>query len=138
MDKCDIKSLIPQREPIMMVDSLDRVDGDTCVTSLTVRADNYFIDDDGLVAEPGLVEHIAQSASAFAGYRALAVGATEPPVGYIGEIKRFHCHLRPAVGDHLTTTITMGPTVGEVTIIRGETRCGEKLVADTQMKIAIK
>lgn len=134
----DVKSLIPQREPIMMVDSLDRVEGDTCVTSLTVRADNFFIDDDGLLAEPGLVEHIAQSASAFAGHRAVAAGASEPPVGYIGEIKHFHCYSRPAVGDRLTTTITMGPTVGEVTIIGGETYCSDNKIADTQMKIAIK
>lgn len=134
----NIKSLIPQREPIMMVDSLDRVEGDTCVTSLTVRADNYFIDDDGLVAEPGLVEHIAQSASAFAGKRALEAGATKPPVGYIGEIKHFYCYHRPAIGERLTTTISMGPTVGEVTIIRGETISGNEKIADTQMKIAIK
>lgn len=134
----NIKSLIPQREPIMMVDSLDRVDGDTCVTSLAVRADNYFLESDGLVAEPGLVEHIAQSASAFAGHRYLEKGATEPPVGYIGEIKRFHCYRRPKVGDKLTTTITMGPTVGEVTVIQGVTLCDDKKVADTLMKIAIK
>lgn len=134
----NIKSLIPQREPIMMVDTLDRVEGDTCATSLTVRPDNFFIDSDGLMAEVGLVEHIAQSASAFAGHRAAASGATQPPVGYIGEVKRFHCYHRPAVGDRLTTTITMGPTVGEVTIIRGETTCGATKVADTQMKIAIK
>lgn len=134
----DIKSLIPQRNPIMMVDSLDRVEGDTCVTSLTVRGGNYFLDSDGLMAEAGLVEHIAQSASAFAGHRAVEAGATEPPVGYIGEVRHFHCYCRPKVGDRLTTTITMGPTVGEVTVIKGETCCGEVKVADTQMKIAIK
>lgn len=134
----DIKQLIPQREPIVMVDSLDRVEGDACVTSLTVRADNFFIDDDGLMAEAGLVEHIAQSASAFAGHRAVEAGATEPPVGYIGEVRHFHCYRRPAVGDRLTSTITMGPTVGEVTVIRGETCCGGVKLADTQMKIAIK
>lgn len=134
----NIKSLIPQRDPIMMVDSLDQVDGDTCVTSLVVRVDNYFVEDDGRMAEVGLVEHIAQSASAFAGHRCLESGATEPPVGYIGEIKRFHCYKRPAVGEKLTTTIAMGPTVGEVTIIQGVTSIGKEKVADTQMKIAIK
>lgn len=138
MSTHDIKSLIPQRDPIIMVDSLDRVEGDTCVTSLTVRADNFFIEADKLLAEAGLVEHIAQSASAFAGYRAKESGATQPPVGYIGEIKHFHCYRRPAIGDKLTTTITMGPTVGEVTIIRGETVCDGEKVAETQMKIAIK
>jgi predicted hotdog family 3-hydroxylacyl-ACP dehydratase len=134
----DIKSLIPQRAPIMMVDSLDRVEGDSCQTSLTIGSNNFFLDADGLLAEAGLVEHIAQSASAFAGYKAKEAGAENIPVGYIGEVKRFHCFRRPAAGEKLTTTITMGPTVGEVTILRGVTTSGGEKIADTQMKIAIK
>ena len=122
----------------MMVDRLVHAEDERCTTSLTIAPDNFFLDADGLVAEAGLVEHIAQSASAFAGYRAKEAGAEKPPVGYIGEVKRFHCYRRPAVGETLTTTITMGPTVGEVTIIRGETTSNGEKIAETQMKIAIK
>lgn len=122
----------------MMVDRLVHAEAERCTTSLTIAPDNFFLDADGLVAEAGLVEHIAQSASAFAGYRAKEAGAEKPPVGYIGEVKRFHCYRRPAVGETLTTTITMGPTVGEVTIIRGETTSNGEKIAETQMKIAIK
>jgi predicted hotdog family 3-hydroxylacyl-ACP dehydratase len=134
----DIQSLIPQRDPIMMVDRLVDAEDERCTTSLTIAPGNFFLDADGLVAEAGLVEHIAQSASAFAGYRAKEAGAEKPPVGYIGEVKRFHCYRRPAVGETLTTTIDMGPTVGEVTIIRGETTSNGEKIAETQMKIAIK
>lgn len=134
----EIKDLIPQRDPIIMVDKLIEVDGDVAVTGLTVRADNYFIDEDGLLAEPGLIEHIAQSASAFAGYRAIRAGAATPPVGYIGEVKKFHCYCRPQPGDELRTTITMGAEMAGVTIITGETRLLDDIVADTQMKIFIK
>lgn len=122
----------------MMVDRLVDAEDERCTTSLTIAPGNFFLDADGLVAEAGLVEHIAQSASAFAGYRAKEAGAEKPPVGYIGEVKRFHCYRRPAVGETLTTTITMGPTVGEVTIIRGETTSNGEKIAETQMKIAIK
>ena len=134
----DIKKLIPQRSPIIMVDELLCVNGEEVTCQLTVRQDNFFIDDDGLMAEPGLIEHIAQSASAFAGYRDVEAGATEPPVGYIGEVKNFHLYKRPNVGDILTTTITMGPEVEGITIIRGETKIGEETIADTQMKIFVK
>ena len=72
----DIQKLIPQRNPIIQVDELTRVEGDSAETRLLVKADNYFIDEDQLFAEPGLIEHIAQSASAFAGYQALQQGAT--------------------------------------------------------------
>lgn len=122
----------------MMVDRLVDAEDERCTTSLTIAPGNFFLDADGLVAEAGLVEHIAQSASAFAGYRAKEAGAEKPPVGYIGEVKRFHCYRRPAVGETLTTTIDMGPTVGEVTIIRGETTSNGEKIAETQMKIAIK
>ncbi|MBQ9237145.1 MAG: beta-hydroxyacyl-ACP dehydratase [Prevotella sp.] len=134
----DIKKLIPQRSPIMMVDELLCVNGEEATCQLTVRPDNFFIDEDGLMAEPGLIEHIAQSASAFAGFKAIEAGATEPPVGYIGEVKNFHLYARPKQGDILTTTITMGPEVEGITIIRGETKIGDDTVADTQMKIFVK
>ena len=134
----DIKQLIPQRSPIIMVDELLCVNGDEAQCQLTVRPDNFFIDEDTLMAEPGLIEHIAQSASAFAGYRAIQNGATEPPVGYIGEVKNFHLYSRPKIGDVLVTTITMGPEVEGITIIRGETKKDGEVVADTQMKIFVK
>jgi predicted hotdog family 3-hydroxylacyl-ACP dehydratase len=122
----------------MMVDELLCVNGDEAQCRLTVREDNFFLEDDGLIAEVGIIEHIAQSASAFAGYRAIEAGATEPPVGYIGEVKNFHLSQRPAVGDVLITTITMGPTVDGVTIISGECkRENGEAVADTRMKIYV-
>jgi predicted hotdog family 3-hydroxylacyl-ACP dehydratase len=130
----DIKKLIPQRDPIMMVDALVSVDGDVCETELAVRDNNFFIEDDQLLSEPGLIEHIAQSASAFAGYRCVVKG--EPaPVGYIGEVKKFHCYRRPAIGDVLKTTVTMGAEVNGITIITGVTNVDGEVVADTQMKI---
>ncbi len=134
----DVKKLIPQRDPIMMVDRVTNVEGDVATTGFTVRADNYFIDEDGLLGECGLIEHIAQSASAFAGYRALEAGATTPPVGYIGEVKKFRCYRRPNIGDELCTTITMGAEVAGITIITGKTCVAGEAIAETQMKISIK
>ena len=122
----------------MMVDELLKVVGDECTCRLTVREDNFFLEEDGQMAEPGVIEHIAQSASAFAGYRAVAEGATEPPVGYIGEVKNFRLYRRPRLGDDLQTTITMGATVAGVTIINGTTLVGEETIAETQMKIFVR
>lgn len=133
----DIRALIPQREPILMVDRLTDADGDRATTCLTVRADNYFVGADGLMEEAGLVEHIAQSASAFAGLRAAGQGATAPPVGYIGEVKKFCCLRRPRVGETLLTTIEMGAEAGGVTLLAGETRAGGETIAATQLKIFV-
>ena len=132
----ELFKLMPQRNPIVMVDKILDAEGDVAHTGLTVTDRNYFLEEDGHMAEPGLIEHIAQSASAFKGHKALLAG--EPlPIGYIGEVKKFHCYVRPAAGDELTTTVTLGAEVNGVTLMTGETRCGEVLVADTQMKIFV-
>ena len=73
----------------------------------------------------------------FAGYQARRQGAAEPPVGYIGEVKKFCCHRCPLVGETLCTTVTMGAEAGGVTLLTGETRIGNETVASTQMKIFV-
>ena len=50
-----MERLIPQRDPIRMVDRLVEVDGGTATAALSVRPDNYFMEDDGAMAEPGLI-----------------------------------------------------------------------------------
>ena len=139
MDNQDIKRYIPQREPIVMVDELCEVRVDTAVTSLLVREDNFFLDDDHCMAEVGLIEHIAQSASALAGYKAVESGAVCPPIGYIGEVKKFRCYRRPRVGEQLRTTVSIGEAVGDILPVVGEASLfsGEKM-AEMQMKISMK
>ena len=131
----DIRTLIPQRAPMLMVDALLDVGPESGRTCLTIRHGNYFLDEDGRMEEAGILEHIAQSASAVAGHHAVAAGAASPPVGYIGEIKKFHCHRLPKTGEELRTTVRLGPEAEGVTLLAAETRTDGELVADTQMKI---
>lgn len=132
----EIKQLIAQRDPILMIDALVDVVGDVCHTQLTVRENNFFIEaDDRLMSEPGLIEHIAQSAGAMIGHRCLEQGGQQVPACYLGEVKKFHCHRRPGIGEVLETTITLGATGNNVTQVTGETKVGDEVVADTQIKI---
>ena len=138
MKGAEIERLIPQRYPIMMVDELLEAEDGKVLACLEIRPDNYFMEEDGRISELGLIEHIAQSASAFAGYKALGEGADHPPVGYIGEVKKVRCHFRPQAGGRLLTTITVVADAEGVTLIQGETRLDGKVAAETQMKIFIK
>lgn len=138
MKGTEIERLIPQRYPIMMVDELLEAEDGKALACLEIRPDNYFMEEDGRISELGLIEHIAQSASAFAGYKALGEGADHPPVGYIGEVKKFRCHFRPQAGSRLLTAITVVADAEGVTLIQGETRLDGKVAAETQMKIFIK
>lgn len=134
----DITRLIPQRAPILLVDSLLRATDEEAETCYTVPANSFFLDDEGLLAETGLLEHIAQSASALAGWRAWQAGDGEPPLGFIGEVKKFRCYLRPAPGSELHTTVRLTAEAGNVWLMEGETRAGSCVLAETQLKVAIR
>lgn len=101
----EIFRLIPQRPPMMMVDTLFSADENGGETGLTVLEDNVFCID-GHLLEPGIIEHSAQSAAAFAGYRYFLAGE-EPHIGLIGEIKAFRISRRPAAGENLRTRVTV-------------------------------
>lgn len=129
----DIKRLIPQREPFMMIDECEAVDENTAHTRLTVLSENYFILPDQTMAESGLVEHIAQSAAALVGYQSLA--DNHPRIGLIGEIKHFECIRRPMLNETIDTTIQFGFSFGNVTIAQGECRINGETIAKANLKI---
>jgi predicted hotdog family 3-hydroxylacyl-ACP dehydratase len=137
MNKYEIEQLIPQRAPFRMVDELLNVDGETAVTLFVVQPDNYLLDSDGVLAEAGVIEHIAQSASALAGYLSREQGNSSVPVGYIGEIRNFRCYGSACVGDVMRTTVTREDVFGDIVCVNGETWVSDRRIAELQMKIYI-
>lgn len=131
----EIKQLIPQRNPMIMVDEFERRDDNTAHTTLTIRSDNFFLYDNGELSETGLIEHIAQSASALAGYQAKMSGATTPPVGIIGAVKCFECLRRPVNGEKLDTAVFFGFSFCAATLVHGISCIENVVVAEAQMKI---
>jgi predicted hotdog family 3-hydroxylacyl-ACP dehydratase len=132
----DVRRLIPQREPFIMLDRFLGATETEADTALTVCADNLFCTD-GVMDEAGVVEHIAQSASAFAGYKALRLDKPTP-LGFIGEVRKFRLYCFPRTDDLLTTHLrTISEALG-VTLIEAVSRIGEQTVAECQMKIYIK
>ena len=134
----EILQLIPQRKPFIMIEEADGFTENTCHTSLIVGYNNFFVIGDDELSETGLIEHMAQSASALAGYKRLqaAPGGT-PPVGIIGEVKRFSCERRPLIGERIDTTIRFGMTFNNVTLADGESRIGDETIATIKLKIFI-
>lgn len=128
--------LIPQRPPIVMVDSFFEADAENATTGLTILPDNIFCLD-GQLQEPGLIEHVAQSAAAFAGYAPYTRGES-PKLGFIGEVKKFKIMRLPEVNEQLVTTLKVLGEAAGVTLISAQTNAGEETVATCQMKIFIK
>ncbi|MCC6462371.1 MAG: 3-hydroxyacyl-ACP dehydratase [Saprospiraceae bacterium] len=126
--------LLPQRAPIVMVDALTEHSALGASTQLLVREDNIFVQQ-GHLAEPGIIENIAQTAAAHAGYLALQHGYTEAPVGYIAAIDHLQVFELPPVGALLETRVDIQNQVLQVTIIRGSSSVEGRPVAQCEMKI---
>lgn len=130
--------LIPQRPPIVMVDLLSEPTDTEALTGLSVHTDNIFVED-GLLREPGIIEHIAQSAAAFAGYTSFCKGLP-PRLGYIGEIKKCRIHCLPQVGEQMRTQLTILGEAAGITLLQAQTTLAdsETAIAECQMKIFLK
>jgi len=132
-DKQKVLNLIPQKPPMAMVDGLLESDSDKTISTLTIEAGNLFVED-GFFKEPGLIEHLAQTAALRSGYESREAGK-EPPVGFIGSVKRMKIFSLPRIGDTLVTTLTIVMNMENISIIKGEVSVNDKPVAEGEMNI---
>ena len=132
----ELYKLIPQRNPIVMVDTFFCADEESAETGFHVQSDNIFCEG-GFLREPGMIEHVAQSAAAFAGYASFTKGEA-PKLGFIGEVKKFKIDRLPKVGEFLRTRLRVLGEAAGVMLISAETKSGEEVLATCQMKIFIK
>jgi predicted hotdog family 3-hydroxylacyl-ACP dehydratase len=136
MREWTISDLIPQREPIMMVDKLCSASDEGATTLLSVRDDNMFLDGEKM-CEAGIIEHMAQSASAMEGYKYKSQGK-EAPVGFIGEVKKFTLNFMPKIGDTISTEIRVVSEAMGITLINAQSSVDGEVAATCQMKIFIR
>ena len=134
----DIKKLLNQRDPILMVDAFEEVSENVGSGEKFIDSENFFCVD-GRFTEPGLIEHIAQSASAFVSYRAISYqGQKEAPVGYIGEVKKFVLSgALPQVGKTVKTEITIQSEVMNITSFSAKSCVDGEVIATCQMKLSV-
>lgn len=126
-------NLIPQRPPIVMVDSFCGIEGNSSYSGLTITADNIFCQE-GALQEAGIIEHIAQSAAVRIGY--IYTQKNEPvPLGFIGSIDKLTLHRLPEVGQELSTEITIIQEVFDITLVAARVSTPEGVVVECRMKI---
>ena len=131
----NILDLVPQRAPFLMVDGILESDEKKTITSFHIKEDNILVKD-GKFSEAGLIENIAQTAAARAGY---IVQQENMPVmiGYIGAIKDLQIFNLPKISDNLETEIIIKNQIFDVTLISGTVRCNGVVMAQCEMKIFI-
>jgi predicted hotdog family 3-hydroxylacyl-ACP dehydratase len=131
----DISEYIPHRPPFLMVGHLLSVTDSTTTSSFAIKGDNLFCAD-GLFYEGGLIENIAQTVAAGAGYR-VRENNQGPAIGMIGAIKKLKIHKRPCVGDLLTTETKLVTEFENALVIEGSILCDNQIIAQCQMNIFI-
>lgn len=131
----DIMEYIPQRPPVVMIDSIVEISESKIVCKFEVKNDNLFVAE-GRFLEPGIIENMAQTIAAGAGYRAKEKNE-KVKLGYIAAIKNLNIYELPSVGDILNTSVQIVNEVFSVTIVQAEVMCGNKAVASCEMRIFI-
>jgi predicted hotdog family 3-hydroxylacyl-ACP dehydratase len=131
----DIDTLLPHRPPFILVDRLLACDGSRTTTNLKITRNTPLVEDGRLTAG-GLMEHIAQTAAAGAGYAALAEGG-EIRSGAIVSVSHLEIAFLPEIDAELLTTVTVTDTVGDIIVISGRTSCGDAVIATAEMKILV-
>jgi predicted hotdog family 3-hydroxylacyl-ACP dehydratase len=132
-NETEIPEYLPQKPPMVMVGKLISVEGRRTLTSFTVSKENLFCDGKKFV-EAGLIENIAQTAAAGAGYRSFLKNESPPP-GFIGGIKNLVIHSLPVVGDLIITEVSVEHEVLDATVITGKISVNGRPVAECEMKI---
>ena len=134
-DKDFIGKLIPQKAPFVMVDKLLHFEERKVVAGLTISEKNIFTQNNKFTA-PGLIEHMAQSVALYTGYQ-FFLKKEEPPIGYIGAIKKAEILKLPSVGKELVTTVLILHDIMGVTLVTAETECDGIIIASSEMKTVL-
>lgn len=121
---------------MVMVSGLLYADKKSAQTSLLIDEKNIFADQ-SLFTEPGIVEHIAQSAALQAGYGFIKAGKNVP-VGYIAAVKNLTINYLPEVNQELTTRVEIINYIMNVILVSAEVKCNERVVATCEMRVFIK
>ena len=129
----ELVDLIPQKPPFVLIDTLESVTESSCCTSFTIPA-NHVLCKDGTLGAAGLIENIAQTCAAKAGYE-YALAGKNIPVGFIGDVRHFQCTVRPQANQKICTTINIEHKVFGATIIEGKVELDGKKIAACKMKV---
>lgn len=84
----DLESLMVHRAPMLLLDELLEYGGDFAISTVEVRPDMLFVEEDGLPCWVG-IELMAQTVSLLAGMRGKLNGQT-PQIGFLLGTRRFH------------------------------------------------
>ncbi len=129
------QDLIPQKKPLVMVDSLYRFSEKHITSGFTIKEDNIFVSENRFAAA-GLIENMAQTVALHTGYKYHLLNKPAP-TGYIGAIKSALILGLPFVSQQLVTTVKILHDIMGVTLVSASIECNGTLIASSEMKTVL-
>lgn len=124
---------IPQRPPFVLVDNLLSCNVEVVVTDFRIPEGHVLVEN-GVLTDAGLIENVAQTCAARIGW---LNSDKESPLGVIGAVNNFERIALPAIGETITTTVTVSSTVFDAIIVHAETQCNGQPIAQCDMKVFV-
>lgn len=133
----DIHTLLPQQEPFVMVGKLTYFERTRIRTELLIPEGNIFVND-GRFSAAGIIENMAQTCAARLGYINKYILLKGIQLGFIGALRDMEVVDLPKVGETIETEVVIREEVFGMLLADATVKCGERLIAKTEMKIAEK
>tara|TARA_B100000795_G_C22753268_1_gene420358 strand:- start:121 stop:555 length:435 start_codon:yes stop_codon:yes gene_type:complete len=135
LNEQEVRELIPQKTPFVMIDKMYYFSGDKVVSGFTISEENIFCFN-SLFTASGLIENMAQTVALHKGYQYFS--KNEPArTGYIGAIKKVEIIEFPKVNDSLITTVFIVYEIMGYTIVKSQVECNGKIIATSEMKTVL-
>lgn len=135
-DFTTIKSLLPHREPMIMVDSLLEFQNGKATVGFTILKDNIFVENNQF-SETGVIEHMAQAAALYSGFKNYSDNYS-PKEGFIASIKKLHIETLANVDSFLKTEVSIIHEIVHMTTIKLSTFSNGVEIANAEMNTVLK
>jgi 3-hydroxyacyl-[acyl-carrier-protein] dehydratase len=136
INKENITSIIPQRDPFVMIDSLLSADEAGFKTEFQIEPDNLFLENQ-VLSESALIENIAQTCAAGFGYLNSLVEGGEPKLGFIGAVTQVQVEDAAKENDLIETSVRVLSTFDTIHLVEGTAKSHGKVLLTCQMKIVL-
>jgi predicted hotdog family 3-hydroxylacyl-ACP dehydratase len=133
----DIHTLLPQQEPFVLIDRLIHFSAEKVLTQFCIREDCVFVSQ-GTLSASGLLENIAQTCAARIGFVSRYILENNIKPGVIGAIRNAEILGYPKTGETITTEVVIKDEVFGMSLAAATIKAGERILATTEIKIAIK
>ena len=127
--------LLPHREPMCWIQSLDRCEETTAAATVTLDAGHFAVAD-GEALETALVECMAQTVAAAAGARGRKTGATAAlDSGVLAAVSGFQILDPPPLDKALQIEVHEVTRLDRMVLVEGKVSCEGRVIARGNLKL---